>query len=351
MGFTISIQPVGKIIQAEDGETILAAALRHGVNLPYGCREGSCGSCRGRVLHGIVDHGSVPDFLLSQEDRQSGFALFCSARACSDLSIERATTPPAADISARTLPARVLKLTRAAPDVMLLELRIPSSERFDFLAGQYIEILLKDGQRRAFSLAMAPEAGAPLQLHIRHIPGGLFTDHVFNGLKERDMLRIHGPLGNFFLREDSEKPVLLVVGGTGFAPIKAIVECALTRKLKLPMHIYRGARREGDLYLGELAEHWSAVHPHIRYVPVLSDTPPDTVWEGRTGLVHHSVLEDFPDLSGHRVYVCGSPAMVEAARCDFIRRGRLPEDAFFADIFALAAKPDTVTPNSSFLSG
>ena len=339
MSFQVSIEASQHTFCTEPAETILDAALRQGLTLPYGCRDGACGACRGKVLSGRIDHGKAQVHALSEDDRAAGFALFCCAVAQSDLSIECKEVRSLQDIPVKTLPARVQKLTRAAPDVMIVELKLPSSERLQFLAGQYIDILLKDGKRRAFSLANAPHDDACLQLQIRHMPGGQFTDHVFADMKERDILRFNGPHGSFFLREDSSKPVLLIAGGTGFAPIKAVVEHAIAENCQRPMTIYWGGRQRVDLYLLQLAEQWASVHPHIRFVPVLAESAPGDDWKGRTGLVHAAAMADFPELSGHQVYVCGAPAMVTAARRDFISRCKLPEDEFFADSFDFSNDP------------
>ena len=336
MGFQISVQASGHVFQAEPDESILDAALRQGLMMPYGCRDGACGACRGKVLNGQVDHGKAQFNALSEADRRAGGALFCCAQARSDLIIESRELRSAQEVPAKTLPARVHKLTRAAPDVMIVELQLPPNQRLPFYAGQYIEILLKEGQRRAFSLANAPQDDAFLQLHVRHVPGGQFTDHVFNTLKERDLLRFNGPHGGFYLREDSDKPMLLVAGGTGFAPIKAIVEHAIAERSTRPMDIYWGGRGQADLYLLSLAEQWAREQARIRFVPVLSDAPENEHWRGRTGFVHAAAMRDFPDLSGHQVYVCGSPAMVAAARHDFVGQCHLPEAEFFADSFEFA---------------
>lgn len=336
MSFQVSIQPSRHEFQAEADETILEAALRQGLTLPYGCRDGACGACRGQVISGTIDHGKAQAHALSEADRAAGFALFCCARAQSDLTVECKEVRSLQDVPVKTLPARVQKLTRAAADVMIVELKLPASERLQFLAGQYIDILLKDGKRRAFSLANAPHDDACLQLHIRHVPGGEFTGHVFNGMKERDILRFNGPHGTFFLREDSDKPIVLVAGGTGFAPIKAIVEHAIAENCQRPMTIYWGGRRQADLYLQQLAEQWAAEHSHIQFIPVLAEGAPEDGWTGRTGLVHHAAMQDFADLSGHQVYVCGAPGMVAAARRDFLSRCKLPDDEFFADSFDFA---------------
>jgi CDP-4-dehydro-6-deoxyglucose reductase len=335
MGFKITVEPGRRTFEAAPGETILDAALRQGLMLPHGCRDGACGSCRGKVLSGAVDHDGTRAEVLSAADRAAGQALFCRAAPLEDLVIEPRETAGAQAIPARTLPARVDRMIRAAADVMLVELRLPAGEPFRFLAGQYVEILLKDGRRRAFSLANAPHDGARLQLHIRRIPGGRFTEHVFTAMKERDLLRINGPHGGFFLREDSQKPMLLVAGGTGFAPIKAVVEHAIATGTTRPMALYWGARRGADLYLRTLAEGWAERHPGFRFVPVLSE--PDAGWSGRTGLVHAAAMRDVPDLSGHQAYVCGAPAMVAAARRDFVGQCGLPAAEFIADAFEFAA--------------
>lgn len=338
MGFLVSVAPnvhSQHSFEAEAGETILGAALRHGLMLPYGCRDGICGTCRGKVLSGIVDHDKAPIDTLSEADRQAGFALFCCARARSDLTIESREIRAIGEIPVKTLPARVQRLTRAAADVMIVDLKLPARERLQFLPGQYIEILLKGGRRRAFSLANPPHDDDYLQLHIRHVPGGQFTGHVFNGLRERDILRFSGPHGSFFMREESEKPMLLVAGGTGFAPIKAIVEHAIAKKTKRTMTVYWGGRERPDLYMLPLAEHWSQ-QAGVRFIPVLSDTPQCEKWCGRIGFVHAAAMQDYPDLSAHQVYVCGSPDMVAAARRDFVGKCGLPEDEFFADSFEFA---------------
>lgn len=333
MAFQITIMPGGHTCEADDGTSILQAALDAGMNLPYGCRNGACGACKGRILDGQVDHGVAADSALSAEDKAAGLALFCCAKPLSDISIECEGADRARDIPVRTMPCRVQKLERLAPDVIALHLKLPVNERLLFLAGQYIEFLLKDGQRRAFSLASAPHDDELLQLHIRLIPGGLFTEQVFKVMKERDILRFEGPHGNFYLREDSKKPMILLAGGTGFAPIKGIIEHALQNKLGRPMALYWGARDRSGLYLSDLPQRWALEHVDVKYVPVLSEPTSTDAWTGRTGLVHQAVLDDYADLSDYQVYACGAPAMIDAARVDFIARG-LPAEEFYADAFA-----------------
>lgn len=335
MGFCITLEPGQQTFEAQTDECILDAALRQGVLLPHGCRDGACGSCRGKVLHGTVDHGRTSPQVLSEAERAAGFALFCCATPQENLIIEASAARRPTDIPVLTLPARVEKLTLVAPDVMLVELRLPAGERFNFLPGQYIDILLKDGRRRAFSLANAPHDDARLQLHIRRIDGGYFTGQVFTTLKERDLLRIKGPQGSFFLREESTKPMLFIAGGTGFAPIKAIIEHALASEIARPMTLYWGARRSEDLYLKALAESWAGQNSDFRFIPVLSEA--EAGWQGRTGLVHRAVMQDLTDLSGYQAYVCGSPAMIAAARHDLVQHGGLPTEEFLSDAFSFAA--------------
>jgi CDP-4-dehydro-6-deoxyglucose reductase len=333
---SVTIQPSGHQFQVEDGEAVLAAALRQGFVLPYGCKNGACGSCKAKILSGTVDYGVYQQKALTDEEKAQGKALLCQAKPLDDLVIEARTIGAAKDIPVKTLPCRVQKLERVTEDVMLLALKLPASERLQFLAGQYLEFLLKDGTRRSFSMGNAPHDDELIQLHVRHVPGGQFTDHVFGRMKERDILRFEGPHGTFFLREDSPKPIVLVASGTGFAPIKSIIEHALKNEISRPMALYWGGRRPKDLYMHALADGWAA-QGKLTYVPVISDGLPEDAWSGRTGFVHRAVMEDFPDLSHHQVYACGVPIMVDSARRDFTTACKLPEDEFYADSFTTQA--------------
>jgi len=328
----VKVQPSGHEFDVEEGESVLTAALRQNLVLPYGCRNGACGSCKGRIIEGRVDYGVYQRKALTEEEKAQGKALFCQAKPLTELVIEARTIGAARDIPIRTLPCRVQKMERLADDVMALHLRLPANERLQFLAGQYIEFLLKGGSRRSFSMGNAPHDDELIQLHVRHVAGGEFTDHVFGKMKERDILRLEGPLGTFFLREDSAKPIVFVASGTGFAPIKSIIEHALHKGVTRPMVLYWGGRRPKDLYMDALAGQWP-----IEYVPVISDALPEDNWSGRTGFVHRAVMQDFPDLSGHQVYACGVPVMVDAAKRDFTQQCRLPEEEFFADSFTTQA--------------
>jgi len=336
MSYQITVQPSGRQFVAEADETLLDAALRQGLVIPYGCKDGACGACKGKVLCGEVDHGKSQPHALTADERAAGLTLYCCATAKSDLSIECKQLTSTSDIPVKTLPARIEKLEKLAPDVIELHLRLPASEKLQFLAGQYIDFLLKDGKRRSYSLANAPREDGLLELHIRHVPGGLFTEQVFGTLKVRDILRFEGPHGGFFLREESAKPIVLLAGGTGFAPVKAIVEQAIASQSTRPLHIYWGAKARVDLYQHALPTQWAAAHPHIQYVPVLSEPAAGDDWAGRTGFVHQAVIADFPDLSAYQVYACGSPAMIDAARRDFVAQCKLPEEEFFSDAFTFS---------------
>jgi len=329
---TVTIQPAGAQFQVEDGETVLAAALRQGLVLPYSCQSGACGTCKGNIASGSVDYGVYQPRVFSDAEKAQGKALFCQAKPLSDLVIEARTISVAGGIEIKRLPCRVQKIDRPTEDVAILQLKLPANERLKFLAGQYIEFLLKDGAKRSFSIANPPHDAELLQLHVRRVAGGQFTAHVFSKMKERDILRFEGPYGTFFLREDSDKPIVLVASGTGFAPIRSIIESALHKGVKRAMTLYWGGRRPNDLYLDAVAKSWG-----IPYVPVISDALPEDRWTGRTGFVHRAVMQDFPDLSGHQVYACGVPIMVDSARKDFTAAGKLPEDEFYADSFTTQA--------------
>jgi len=337
MTFQITVQPSGHQYACEQDDTVLAAAIRAGIGLPYGCKNGACGSCKGKVVEGRIHHKPHQQRALSEQEKLQGYALFCCAVAETDLTVEAREVGGSTDYPVRKMPTRVSSIRRAAPDVAIVTLQLPANEALAYRAGQYIEFLLKDGKRRAYSIANAPSFSGPLELHIRHLPGGVFTDHVFTGMKERDILRFEAPLGTFFLREDSSKPIVLLASGTGFAPVKALVEHMIHLKSERPVSLYWGGRRPQDLYMHELCEQWARELPHFRYVPVISDALPEDGWNGRSGYVHAAVMQDLPDLSGHQVYACGAPLMVDSARRDYVAQCGLPDAEFYADAFTTEA--------------
>ena len=335
--FAITVQPSGIQFQAQAGESLLAAGIRQGIGLPYGCKDGACGSCKCKLVSGQVQQSNFQRKALSEEEEAQGFVLTCSASAMSDITLESRQVTPAGALPVKKMPTRVSSLVRKTDDVVVMQLQLPANDTFVYRAGQYVEFILRDGARRSYSMANAPSHGPGVELHVRHMPGGRFTDLVFGSMKEKDILRIEGPMGSFFLREESEKPMVFLASGTGFAPLKALLEhmqhCGITR----PVTLYWGGRRPADLYMDDWVQAQCAAMPHMHYVPVVSDALPEDAWQGRTGFVHRAVLEDFPDLSGHQVYACGAPVVVDSARRDFCAQAGLPADEFFADAFTSEA--------------
>jgi CDP-4-dehydro-6-deoxyglucose reductase len=340
MTFTVTLQPAGRTFEVARDEPMLAAAIRQGIGLPYGCRDGACGSCKSRLLEGRVIHGAHQHKALTVAEEDAGFILTCCATPQTACVVEARSVPGAGEYPVLKMPTRVLAIERAAPDVVVLRLQLPANQNLQYRAGQYIEFILRDGARRSYSMANAPHAlGNPpaLELHLRHMPGGTFTDHVFGAMKEKEILRMEGPFGSFFLREDSDKPIVLLASGTGFAPLKAILQRIQAQGIQRDTVLYWGCRRRADLYQHGWCLEAAATMPNLRYVPVLSEATAEDAWTGRTGFVHQAVMHDLPDLSGHQVYACGTPVMVEAAQRDFVARCGLPADEFYADAFTSEA--------------
>lgn len=337
MTFQVTVTPSGRQFSCDADETVLSAALRAGIILPYGCKNGACGSCKGKVTDGTVVHGNHQQRALTEDEAAQGMSLFCCAKPQSDLTIEARELVANDEYPVKKMPTRIAKLEKLSDDVMLVALQLPANEKLNYRAGQYIEFLLRDGKRRSYSMANAPHDAEHITLHIRHMPGGLFTDQVFSTLKERDILRFEGPQGTFYLREDSDKPLILLASGTGFAPIKALVEQLIHTKSTRPVALYWGGRRPADLYMNKLCQDWAAKLPGFRYVPVISDAQAEDQWQGRTGFVHQAVMADHADLSGYQVYACGAPVMVDSAKRDFVAQCQLPADEFYADSFTSEA--------------
>lgn len=338
MTFHIRLQNSERAFTAQAGETVLEAALRAGMVLPYGCRNGSCGTCKGRLISGTVHYREASLGGITPDEQNAGFALYCKALPRSDLVITARSVesgfPPI-----RRLPCRVAALEKCSDSILRLFLKLPATERLDFRPGQHIDVLLAHGERRSYSLANAPHLQEHIELHVRHYPGGHFSEYAFSGMKEKSLLRIEGPLGTFTLREGTARPIIMVAGGTGFAPIKSIIEYMLHRQIERKVILYWGARRQEDLYLHDLARQWADDHAYIRYIPVLSDQKSGTGRAQRTGLVHEAVLEDFSDLDGYEVYTCGPPPMVHAVRDTFVRYGLSPE-LIYSDSFETAPAQD-----------
>ena len=349
--YQLAAHPGPEHVNARDGETLLEAGLRAGLALPYECRNGGCGVCVCTVLNGRFDHGPYQPNTLTEAMRAEGKALMCCAVALEDLEFEVPLVESLRTTEAATsnrYRGRVERMERLSDTVMRVMVSLPGGQRIDFVAGQYINILLEDGARRAFSFANPPHDNALLELHVRKIPGGRFTSHVFEQMQVGDALDFEGPLGRFTLHAGT-RPMLMVAGATGFAPIKSILEDAFHRGVQRPMELYWGVSNVDDLYMLDLAESWAREHANFRIVPVLSDPSSAESWQGRTGLVHKAMLEDHADLSGYEAYVCGSVKMVDSAVPEFLAHG-LGADACYSDAFnpaALGGTPAGAEPPST----
>lgn len=334
--FSITVQPSGRQFSAQSDETLLAAGIRQGVGLPYGCKDGACGSCKCKMLSGSVVHGAHQTKALSPEEESQGLVLTCCATATSDVVLESRQVSAEGALPIKKMPTRVTSLQKVSADVMLIQLQLPANDSFQYKAGQYIEFLLRDGARRSYSMANAPQ-GNSVELHIRHMPGGKFTDHVFGSMKEKEILRVEGPHGSFYLREESDKAIVMVASGTGFAPIKALLEQMESAGSTRPVALYWGGRRPADLYMDGWVKEFQNRMPSLRYVPVVSEALDEDQWTGRVGFVHQAVLEDFQDMREYQVYACGAPIVVESARLDFVAHAGLPPEEFYADAFTSEA--------------
>ena len=340
MAFQIVVQPSGRSFTVEGDETLLSAGIRQGLNMPYGCKDGACGSCKCKKISGEVQLGTYQTKALSDEERAQGLVLTCCATALSDVVLESKQVTSADAFPMKKMPVRIASMEKVSSDVMRIFLQLPATEVMQYHAGQYVEFLLRDGSRRAYSMANAPHtlaADAPkVELHIRHMPGGKFTDHVFGAMKEKDIQRVEGPQGSFYLREDNDAPIVLLASGTGFAPIKALMEHMQHKGITRPTRLYWGGRRPADLYMHDWVLAQLPLMPHLQYIPVVSNALPEDAWAGRTGFVHAAVLQDTPSLTAYQVYACGAPIVVDSAKRDYLASG-LVEDNFFADSFTSEA--------------
>jgi CDP-4-dehydro-6-deoxyglucose reductase, E3 len=327
--YTVLIQPHGRRIEAAANRPVLEAALDAGLNLPHSCRSGHCGSCRARLLSGEIHYPNGRPLGLTEDEARSGHILMCQALPRGDLTVEARLVTSVADVEIKTLPCRIERLERLAPDVMQVLLRLPSVERLRFQAGQYLDVLLEDGRRRSFSIASPPHDGEPLELHVRRAIGGGFSELLFSRLEVGSLLRIEGPVGQFVYRP-GDAPLLMIAGGTGFAPMKSILRHVLEQGVKCDIHLYWGARQPVDVYEEARVLAWVREHPQLRFTAVLSDAETAGAAHRRLGWVHEVVLADYPDLSGFDIYVAGPPALVEAVRTAYPARGgsRLYFDSF-----------------------
>lgn len=330
-----SLRPGGRTFEVRDHETVLAAALRQGVHLPDGCRNGSCGVCRAHLAAGRVRYPHGPPLGLTAFERGAGDILLCRAVPEADLVLDAQEISAVAELAIKTLPCRVVRMQPLTREVMALHLRLPPVERLEFLPGQYIDVLLPGGQRRSFSLANPPHDSAQLEIHVGRVPGGRFSEDVFSHMQLDALLEVQGPLGVFFLREDSPRPILMIAGGTGFAPCKAMLRHIYENHIQRPVTLYWGAGAKTDLYEYALAGKWIREQADFRFVPVLSEPRPEDQWTGRRGGVHEAVLADYTEFSKCDIYLAGPPAMVRSVRQSLLLKGADPA-CIFSDAFDYA---------------
>lgn len=332
MSYHIAIAQSDVAFDARTDQTILDAAASHGIALPYSCRKGVCGNCRGRVLQGSLLAGTGGGGHETGIDAPNEH-LFCQARAASDLVIAPRDWTRIDPAARKTLQATLFRKQALADDVTLLHLRFPNGVRAKFAAGQYLHVLLPDGERRSFSMANPPHDNDGLQLHIRHSEGGRFSTGILPTLNRGDVLKVELPHGDFTLREQTGRPMLFVAGGTGFAPIKSLIDHILRRGIERDIVLYWGARTPDGVYARAVVEKWQRRRPDLRFEPVVSDEDLPQAWAGRRGFVHEAVVADFDSLAGWDVYACGSPPMVQAVRLACIDRLGLPPERFYNDAF------------------
>jgi len=329
---SVRIEPHGRTLKVAPGEPVLQAALAAGLNLPHSCKSGHCSSCRARLLAGEIYYPNGRPPGITAEEAGSGQLLLCQARPRSDLVVEARLIANVADVEIKTLPCRIARLTALAPDVLQVMLRLPAVERLRFHAGQYLDVLLEGGRRRSFSIACPPHDAGLLELHVRRVAGGGFTERLFGAgaapLASGSLLRIEGPMGQFSYR-DGAGPAIMVAGGTGFSPLKSMLRHVLETGISRRIHFYWGARHAADVYEEERMLGWTRRHPQLDFTAVLSEASRVEAAHHRTGWVHDAVLADHPDLSGFEVYAAGPPAMIEAMRSAFPRHGLPPQRLYF----------------------
>ena len=340
--FSVTVQPSGRSFTVPSGDTVLTAGINQGIGLPYGCKDGACGSCKCKMLSGSVVHGNHQSKALSPEEEANGYVLTCCATPQSDLVLESRQVTEAGALPIKKMPTRVSSMRKASDDVMVIQLQLPANDTFAYRAGQYVEFILRDGARRSYSMANAPHLGPGVELHIRHMPGGKFTDHVFGAMKEKEILRIEGPFGSFFLREDSDKPIILLASGTGFAPVKALIEHMQHQGIARKVVLYWGARKPSDLYMQDWVLTQLASHAHAELCPGGLGCLGKRCLVRAHRLCPPAVMQDFPDMGAYQVYACGAPLWWSPHAPTSWRNAGSTSDEFFADAFTSEA--DKVHP-------
>jgi len=335
MSHKVTVHPSGHQFDVDEGEAILDAAMRQNIELPYGCRGGACGACAGFVIKGEVYYDEEP-IAIDDDMKANGQALFCMGKTRLDLEISIDELEGLAPLEIKQFGCHVSSKDRLCHDVIALKISLDNDERLQYHAGQYIEFILNDGKHRAFSIANAPHNDDLIELHIRHVDGGLFTDFLFESMPENSSLQMQGPLGSFYLREDRHRPIIMMGGGTGFGPLKAMIEHIEYVGFDQPIYLFMGVRALQDLYMNDMANQWIHNNSNLTFIPVLSDPMQDDNWLGETGFVHQAVADKFPDLSAFDIYMSGPPPMVNAAVDLFIKQGAL-KDNMFSDAFEYSA--------------
>jgi CDP-4-dehydro-6-deoxyglucose reductase len=335
--FSVRIEPHGRTLKVAAGQSVLTAALAAGLNLPHSCKSGHCSSCRAHLLAGAVHYPNGPPLGLSAAEAAAGEVLLCQAQPASPLTVQARLIASVGEVEIKTLPCRIAQLKRLAPDVMQVWLRLPAVEPLAFQPGQYLDVLLPGGRRRSFSIASPPHDSTLIELHVRRVSGGDFTERLFGGaepLREGALVRIEGPIGQFIYRAGAT-PVIMIAGGTGFAPLKSMLRHALENGSGRRIHLYWGARQMADLYEEELLLEWFARYPQLGFTAVLSEARGVAGAHRRLGLVHEAVLADHARLDEFEVYAAGPPAMIEALRARLPQQG-LPQGRLYFDSFDYA---------------
>jgi NAD(P)H-flavin reductase/ferredoxin len=326
MTYDIRIAGTDLHFACEPGQNILDAGLKAGIEMPYSCRKGVCGNCAGRVTAGDVDAPPPTEAVAP------GQQLFCQCTPLADLEIAPAAWHRVDPAARKTFAAKVYRNTLAADDVSVLQLRLPAGQRAKFKAGQYLQVTLPDGSRRSYSMANPPHESDSLQLHIRHVAGGAFT-RIVPQLKAGDVLQVELPFGNFELQEESSAPMLCVAGGTGFAPVKSLLDDLAKKKVERPVTLVWGGRNRASLYLLPAVERWKKLLPGFRFVPAVEDEADARALNGFHGRVDAAVRATVGDLSGWEAYCCGAPAMVSAVKKVCVAELGLAAQHFFSDAF------------------
>lgn len=326
MAYQVRIAGTDQRFACDAGQNILDAALKAGIEMPYSCRKGVCGNCAGAVASGQVQ---CPPAAAAIEPGQH---LFCQCRPLGDLEIVPAEWHRFDPAARKTFQAKVFRITPAADDVSVLQLRLPAGQRAKFKAGQYLQVALPDGSRRSYSMANPPHESDTLQLHIRHVAGGQFTQQL-RELKPGDLLQVELPFGSFALREESTAPMLCVAGGTGFAPVKSLLDDLVKKGIRRPVTLVWGARDAAGLYLMAAVERWRKLLPGFTFVPAVEDAAQAAALGAFHGRADEAVRAHCPSLAGHEVYCCGAPAMVAAVKQACVHERGLDPHHFFSDVF------------------